>query len=178
MDAEQVITLLGLKPHETEGGFFCETYRSTDTLAPGTPGKLYESSRNISTAIYYLLTPDTFSAMHRLQSDEIFHLYLGGPVTVVLLYPEGHGEIKTLGCDIPAGQEPQLVVPRRVWQGLMIEQPGSFALMGTTVAPGFDFRDFELGGCESLCRQYPRFSAMIERLTDENLNLHHPMPQP
>ncbi|MBN2290486.1 MAG: cupin domain-containing protein [Candidatus Glassbacteria bacterium] len=165
MDAEQIISRLGLEPHTGEGGFFRETYRSAQTIPPQALGGLYQSERSLSTAIYYLLTPDDFSAMHRLRSDEVFHFYLGDPVTMLLLYPDGQAGIKVLGRDLEAGQLLQVPVPRSVWQGLYLNEGGGFALLGTTVAPGFDPDDFELGDRESLCRLYPGSLELIERLT-------------
>jgi len=168
MDAAQIIRRLGLRPHPSEGGFFRETYRSPDALAAEALGSRYEDRRSLSTAIYYLLTPETFSVMHRLRSDEIFHFYLGDPLTLLMLYADGQGETKTLGKDIEAGQQLQVPVPRGVWQGLFLNEGGSFALLGTTMAPGFDYEDFELGERESLARLYPEFSSLIRRLTPED----------
>jgi uncharacterized protein len=165
MDAKQVIRLLGLEPHTSEGGFFREFYRSEEKVTAEALGERYPTARNLSTAIYYLLTPEEFSAMHRLRSDEVFHYYLGDPVTLLLLYPDGHGETKTLGQDITTGQLPQALVPRSTWQGLCLNPGGKFALLGTTVAPGFDQEDFELGKRENLSGQYPEFSLLIKKLT-------------
>jgi len=167
MDAEQIIRQLGLKLHPGEGGFFRETYRSADTLAHQALGNRYPSDRSLSTAIYYLLTPENFSAIHRLRSDEIFHFYLGDPVTMLLLYPDGRGETRTLGQDVEAGHLLQALVPHSVWQGLYLKEGGRFALLGTTLAPGFDPEDFELGERNTLVHRYPKFSSLIERLTHE-----------
>ncbi len=151
--AEQLIARLGLQPHPKEGGFFRETYRAE-----------MRGERAVSTAIYYLLTPHTCSALHRLRSDEVFHFYLGGPVRMLQLLPDGSGRTVVLGSDVLAGQQPQLVVPRGVWQGSFLES-GEFALLGCTVAPGFDYADYEHGQREELLRQYPTFAELIERLT-------------
>ena len=164
---EQIIQKLGLVPHPCEGGFFLETYRSPDVIKhPGLPAR-YRSQRNASTAIYYLLTPDTFSEMHRLPTDEVFHFYLGDPVTMLRLFPDGSSEKVTLGTDIPSGQKPQLVVPQNVWQGTRLNDGGEFALLGCTVAPGFDFEDYESGDREKLIVEYPAEKEWIERLTHE-----------
>jgi uncharacterized protein len=164
MDAETVIRQLGLKPHP-EGGFYRETYRCEEDLAAaGLPGR-YGSQRSVSTAIYYMLTPGSCSAMHRLQSDEVFHFYAGDSLTMLQLHADGRAETIILGQDFMAGQRPQVVVPRGVWQGLFLNEGGSFALLGATVAPGFDFADFELAARDDLIRQYPGSAAMIERLT-------------
>src|SRR5262249_996461 len=105
--AQQIIALLDLKPLPREGGYYRETYRAPESLR----------ERSLCTAIYYLLTPDTFSALHRLPVDEIFHFYLGDPVQMVQLHPDGTGRILTLGPNLSAGQSPQVVVLGGVWQG-------------------------------------------------------------
>jgi uncharacterized protein len=164
MNAETLIRQLGLLPHP-EGGFYRETYRSPETIAAAALPARYGESRSLSTAIYYLLTPDSFSSLHRLQSDELFHFHLGDPVTMLQLHEDGRGETITLGQDVLAGQQLQVVVPRGVWQGMFLNDGGRFALLGTTVAPGFDFADFEVEARDDLLGQYPSFAALIERLT-------------
>src|SRR5262249_33731721 len=118
-----------------------------------------------STAIYYLLTPETFSALHRLQSDEVFHFYLGSPVRMLQLLPDGSGRTIVLGPNVLGGQEVQVVVPRGVWQGSLLEPGGDFALLGCTVAPGFEYADYEAGRRSVLEAQYPAFAGLIARLT-------------
>ena len=161
MDAETIIRQLGLQPHP-EGGFYRETYRSGETIAAAALPPRYGKDRSFSTAIYYLLTPDSFSSLHRLQSDELFHFHLGDPVTMLQLHEDGRGETITLGQDILAGQQLQVVVPRGVWQGMFLNDGGRFALLSTTVSPGFDFADFEVGTRDALIRRYPSCTAMIE----------------
>lgn len=104
--------------------------------------------------------------MHRVPSDEIFHFYLGDPVELLQLFPDGTGKVITLGSDILNGQHPQVVVPGEVWQGARLAQGGSFGftLMGTTVAPGFDFADFEVGVKKDLVPGFPKYREMIEAL--------------
>lgn len=162
--AEQLIARLHLQPHPREGGYFRETYRCDETFGPGSLPERYGAPRAAGTAIYYLLTPNTYSALHRLQSDEVFHFYLGGPVRMLQLHPDGTGRTVVLGADVLAGQEPQVVVPRGVWQGSYLEE-GDFALLGCTVAPGFDYADYEDGRRDELTRAYPRFAELIARLT-------------
>lgn len=141
--ATEVIRLLGLKPHPIEGGWFDETWRAGDILNPAMlPGR-YAGPRNAGTAIYYLLTEGAVSALHRLQSDEIFHFYLGDAVEMLKLLPNGSSEVAVLGSDLAAGQRPQTCVPAQVWQGARLTPGGRFALMGCTVAPGFDYADYE-----------------------------------
>ena len=159
MTAEEVIAHLQLQPHPVEGGFFRETYRSKESLKRG------QNNRSISTAIYYLLTPKTVSALHRLSGDEVFHFYMGDPVRMLQLRPDGSTRTLILGTDLNAGQVPQLVVPGGVWQGSVLIDGGSFALLGATMAPGFDYADYESADREELTARYPGEAAMIERLT-------------
>lgn len=162
MTAEDLIRQLKLEPHPAEGGYFVETYRSL------LPIPAHGSMRAASTCIFYLLTPDTCSALHRLASDEIFHFYLGDPVEMLLLHPDGRGEEIVLGQDLTAGQRLQVVVPLGVWQGARLRDGGRYALMGCTVAPGFDYRDYEHGRPATLAAQYPAWHKQIERLSRRN----------
>ena len=166
MNVRELVEKLGLEPHPVEGGYFRETYRSEDVLPAGALPHRYGGDRTLSTAIYYLLTPDTVSRMHRLRSDEIFHFYAGDPVEMLQLLPDGSHKVVLIGSDIPAGQLPQVIVPRGVWQGARLAEGGEYALMGTTVAPGFDFADYETGDRESLLRAYPACGDMIRKLTE------------
>src|SRR5579885_3562470 len=160
---EEIIRLLHLRPLPREGGWYRETYRSSLQLQPDvlTPG--YSAARSASTAIYYLLTPDTFSALHRLPTDEVFHFYLGDPVEMLQLGPNPNdgGRIVTLGSDILAGQQVQAVVPAGVWQGSVLRAGSVFALMGTTMAPGFDFADYEAADRDALSAAFPDFAERI-----------------
>jgi uncharacterized protein len=161
----QLIAKLDLIPHREEGGYFKETYRSGYSLASAQLPGTYTGARSLSTAIYYLLTADTCSRMHRLPGDEIFHFYGGDPVEMLLLKPDGSGEVKIIGGDVLSGQSPQVLVPGGTWQGAHLRHGGEYALMGTTMAPGFDQADFESGSCEQLSRDYPDFTALIGTLT-------------
>ena len=165
LTAEDIIRLLELKPLPGEGGFFRETYRSSDRLAPATlPGR-YTAAKSVSTAIYYLLTADTFSALHRLPTDEVYHFYAGDPVELLVLTEHSTGSVVTLGCDLSLGHQPQYVVPRGVWQGSRVRPGGAWSLLGTTVAPGFDFADFEPGDGRALAAAYPAHAELIRALT-------------
>jgi predicted cupin superfamily sugar epimerase len=165
LTAQKIITLFNLKLHSEEGGYFIETYRSSETISEkALPGR-YKGGRSFGTAIYYLLTPKTFSSVHRLQSDEIFHFYLGGPVEMLQLWPDGSGKVLTLGSDILNGMLPQVVVPGGVWQGARLLKNGGFALLGTTVSPGFEFADYESGRRDELIKSYPQFRELIIVLT-------------
>jgi predicted cupin superfamily sugar epimerase len=163
--AHDIITRLQLVPLTIEGGYFRETYRAPLMIAAnGLPGE-YKSDRNVSTCIYYLLTPETFSAIHIVKSDEIFHFYAGDPVEMLQLWPNGEARVVTIHNDLAAGHEPQHIVPAGVWQGCRLVPGGSWALMGCTVAPGFDYADFELADGNALRAQYPQHSELISALT-------------
>jgi predicted cupin superfamily sugar epimerase len=151
--AREVIELLSLEPLPREGGFYRETYRSAVRVG----------HKAASTAIYYLLTPDTCSALHRLPTDEVYHFYAGGPVRLLIL-GQGNGRVVALGADLAAGLRPQAVVPAGAWQGSYLDS-GDFALLGTTMAPGFDFSDYEPADRAALLREYPGFADLIVRLT-------------
>jgi uncharacterized protein len=165
--ADEVIAALGLRPLPVEGGYYRETYRAALRLPAGALGPHYADARAASTAIYYLLTPDTFSALHRLPGDEVYHFYLGDPVEVLQLgpAPADGGRVLTLGTDLRAGQAPQAVVPGGVWQGSALASGGRFALLGTTMAPGFEFADYEAGDRAALLATYPAFADRVRRLT-------------
>jgi len=165
LSADDVIRMLDLVPLPGEGGYFRETYRSPLTLPAVVLPRAYRSKRAASTAIYYLLTPDSFSAMHRLRGDEVYHFYLGDPVEMLQLREDGTGVVLAIGSDIAHGMTPQLVVPGGVWQGARVAAGGRFALLGTTMAPGFDGRDFVLGDRVELVRRYPAHAALIAALT-------------
>lgn len=164
MDVEKIKRILRLKPLDFEGGYFAETYRSKETFdyrdATGAKKK-----KSLCTAIYYLITPETSSMIHSLSSDEIFHFYLGDPVRMLVLYPDGSSHTIVLGKDLSSGQKLQYVVPKNSWQGSYLLEGGRFALMGTTVSPAFDYEDFILGEREFLLKKYPDRKDIITRLT-------------
>jgi predicted cupin superfamily sugar epimerase len=162
---EKIVEHFQLKPLPWEGGYYHETYRSAETIPASALGGRYAGERSVSTAIYYMLTPETISAMHRLTGDEMFHFYLGDPVEMLQLFPDGSSEIVTLGQDIFNGMKLQQVVPGGVWQGSRLVKGGKFALLGTTVAPGFDFADFAMGDAGELKRRYPARAGMIGELS-------------
>jgi len=169
ISAEEVIDLLDLKPLRVEGGFFRETYRSPEEVTTDVLSERYDSSRTagkaFSTAIYYLLTPETFSTLHRLPTDEVYHFYLGDPVIMLQLHRDGSSDLTTLGHELGRGQKVQVVVPHGTWHGSFLEGGGRFVLLGTTMAPGFDFSDYEPGDRASLIMKFPDRSELIERLT-------------
>jgi len=164
LTAEDVKRLLALVPLEPEGGWFAETYRARVSLPPGTvPGQA--AARPLATAIYYLVEPAACSALHRLRADEVFHFYLGDPVEMLQLGPGADGRVLRLGGDLAAGERPQVVVPAGTWQGTRLVAGGRWALLGTTVTPGFDAADFELGRRADLVARWPAHHGWIEALT-------------
>ena len=159
MTADEIKALLKLAPHPVEGGWFRQTYKSHITLE--TPPGV----RSIGTAIYYLLEPDTFSEMHMLTSDEIFHFYFGDSVEMLQLHAGGRSALFTLGPDIAAGEHVQLVVPAGVWQGTRLLPGGKVALLGCTVTPGFEFADYSSGSYADLAAKWPAEEDRIRALT-------------
>jgi uncharacterized protein len=164
MNADDVIRTLKLQPHPKEDGYFVESYRSAEKISwEGLPPR-YDGFRVHSTAIYFLLKAGAFSEMHRLRSDEIFHFYMGAPAEMLLLDEiNGAGKILKLGTNLETREMPQIVVPKNCWQGL--RSSGEFSLLGTTVAPGFEYTDYESGDCEYLVRKFPLFEKQIRALT-------------
>jgi predicted cupin superfamily sugar epimerase len=159
MTADQIKSLLHLKQHPVEGGWFRRTYTSAGTV------ELLRGRRAQGTAIYYLLEAGTFSEMHVLASDETFHFYLGDPVEMLQLLPDGRSTVFTLGPDLAASQHVQLVVPAGVWQGTRLVEGGKVALLGCTVTPGFDFADYASGNYAELAAKWPAEAERIRALT-------------
>ena len=158
MTADDVIRLLDLRPHPVEGGFFRETWRSAETA--------FRPDRSCGTAIYYLLKPGHVSELHVLPGDEVFHFYLGDPVEMLQLWPDGTGRVVALGPDLLAGQVPQAVVPAGVWQGTRgTGGPHGFTLLGATMAPGFDYADYVGPTRADLTAKWPIFADRIAALT-------------
>lgn len=169
MDVKRLMAALGLTPLPIEGGYFYQTYKSEERIPRAALPERYTSDRAFATAIYFLLTADTdcFSALHRLTTDEIYHFYLGDPVEMLLLHADGSSERVILGQDILNGQKVQLVVPKGAWQGSHLLAGGEWALLGTTMAPGFEPEDFELGDREDLIKKFPQARELIVALTRE-----------
>ncbi len=165
MTPDDVKQMLQLVPLEMEGGFFRETYRSRWNLSGEYLPQTYSGSRSIGTAIYFMVTPETFSVLHRVPGTEIFHFYLGDPAIMLQLLPDGTSRTVTLGTDLVNGQQPQVVVRGGVWQGCQLAPGGKFALLGTTMSPGFDYADYQNGDREQLAAQYPDAAELIRRYT-------------
>ena len=160
--AKYWVERLELEPHP-EGGYFKETYRSTAS-AEFTD---FSSKRNVSTGIYFLLTSGNFSAFHRIKSDEMWHFYAGDALSIYVIDKNGKANEINLGLDLEKGQVPQAVVPANCWFASKVQDDGEYALVGCTVAPGFDFEDFEMAKRVELMRSFPDHSALIELLTRE-----------
>ncbi len=167
-DAKYWIEKLKLAPHP-EGGYFRETYRAESTIPrEGLPPQ-FSGARQVSTAIYFLLDGANFSAFHRLRSDEVWHFYAGGALNVHELSTEGKYREVTLGNNPEAGEEFQAVVKAGHWFAASVQDADSFALVGCTVAPGFDFADFEIAEREELLKLFPQHGGLIARFTRESV---------
>lgn len=143
-----------------EGGYFKETYRSSEMVE-----NRNGATRSASTGIYFLITSDNFSAFHRIESDEMWHFHAGSPLSVYVLHDNGELEIIKIGLDLENGEQPQAVVPAGVWFASRVDVENSYSLVGCTVAPGFDFEDFELAKRDELVEQFPAYQEVIEELT-------------
>jgi predicted cupin superfamily sugar epimerase len=164
--AQYWIDKLALQPHP-EGGFYRENYRSDSRVSTETPPGGAPRVRTASTAIYFLLNEDDFSAFHRLRSDETWHFYVGGTLVVHVIDDAGQTLEMVLGPDPDKNESFQAVVRAGCWFGSRLKEPNSFALVGCTVAPGFEFEDFELGKRGDLLAQFPQHRELITMLTRE-----------
>ena len=173
MDVKWLIERFRLEELPVEGGYFCETYLSEESIAAEDLPDRYGVKKPFGTAMFYLLTADSdsFSAMHKVPTDEIFHFYLGDPVEMLLLFPDGRSERIILGQDLMKDQFVQYAVPRDVWQGSHLLPGGEWALLGTTMAPGWTYDDFQGATREKLIPQYPDQADLIRQLTNPELPL-------
>lgn len=168
--AEDIIKKLKLEPLADEGGYYRQTYVSDDPGLAASDFGIHSASnsvRHFGTAIYYLVTPKSFSALHRLKSDEIFHFYAGDAVEMIQIDESGNLTKFTIGSDVMKGQLPQVVVPKGTWQSTKLSNGGAWALMGTTMAPGYDVEDFELGDRNELIKTFPQLKNDIIRFSRE-----------
>jgi uncharacterized protein len=161
-DAQYWINHLALSPHP-EGGYYRATYKSDLTIARSALPSSYQGDRSASTAIYFLLDEGNFSAFHRIASDEVWHFYAGSSLVVYVIDPEGNHSELHLGDGLD--EVFQAVVKAGCWFASRVRDAASFALVGCTVAPGFDFADFELGVRSELIRTFPAHRKLIEELT-------------
>ena len=164
MTAQEVIKLLQLEPLAEEGGFFRQTYKAKGMI-PRAVLPFHDRDHAYSTAIYYLITPESFSALHRLPQDEIFHFYLGDPVEMVQLETGKPPRHFILGTDLANGQRPQVVAPANIWPGTRLLEGGQWALLGCTVSPGFEYADFEIQSRRELRAAFPECAAIVDRFT-------------
>ncbi len=165
-DANYWVEKLNLAPHP-EGGFYRQTYRSNITLPQSVLGHGFRGDRTASTAIYFLLQGNDFSAFHRIASDEMWHFYTGSTLVVHVLEEDGSAWNIKLGPDPEQGDSFQAVVPAGRWFASCLSDSQGFALVGCTVAPGFDFAEFEMARRATLISHYPQHAALISRLTRE-----------
>ena len=165
-DAGYWIKKLGLIEHP-EGGYFLEIYRSPEAISKRSLPARYEADRSFSTSIYFLLIGEQFSAFHRLKSDEVWHFYVGSALTIHIIDEGGDYSTTRLGRDFEKGEVFQTTIKAGSWFGATVDDPASYSLVGCTVAPGFDFADFELGNRKELSKRYPDHRTIIEKLTRE-----------
>lgn len=164
LTAEDIVESLELEAHP-EGGYYREFYRAEDVVPESALPSRYTGDRCMQTGIYYLLRSEDVSLLHRIQSDELIHFYTGDPVNVAMLLPDGTAFIKRISDRITSGDRPVVEIPQGVWFGMYLDDDADYGLLGTTVSPGFEFDDFELGDCEELTRKYPQKKDLIRRLT-------------
>lgn len=163
MDSQFYINHLNLQPHP-EGGYFKETYRTTESIPPDGLPTRFNGSRSFSTAIYYLLRLGDYSAFHRIKSDECWHFYAGQTLLIHIIENDGRYSLIKLGANIGEGDVFQFVVPATTWFAAELASNSEFALVGCTVAPGFDFSDFEMADKQCLLSAFPQHSNIITRL--------------
>jgi len=161
---EEIIDKLKLLPHP-EGGFFRETYRSQGSIPETVLGDSYSGGRNYATGIYFLITSGNFSAFHKIHQDEMWHYYKGAAMNLHMISPDGTYSLKKLGNDLASGEIPQYTVSGGYWFASEVSIDNSFSLMGCTVAPGFDFDDFEMPSRSELIGWFPQHSTIINQLT-------------
>lgn len=160
MTKEELIEKFNLEPHP-EGGYYKETYRASLKSKYNN----FNGERNVSTGIYYMLTKGSKSGLHRIKSDEMWHFYLGGPMTIVEFYDDGRFVKTILGQNINKGEMVQHTLPAGCWFGGFPNEGTDFSFVGCTVAPGFDFADFEFASKKYLLEKFPKQQELINRLT-------------
>ncbi|WP_196895007.1 cupin domain-containing protein [Aureivirga marina] len=162
MTAQYFIDKFEMLPHP-EGGFYKEVYRSEGTIPKEVLGEEFSGDRNYATGIYYLLKSENFSAFHKINQDETWHYYAGSPVIVHTIDKEGNYSQQEVGLE--GDGIPQYVVPAGVWFAATVKNKEDFSFVGCTVAPGFDFDDFQLAEREKLISEYPKLNQIITKLT-------------
>jgi uncharacterized protein len=163
MTADNLIKHLQLQPHP-EGGYFKETYRSAGIIPLQSLSQNFSGDRSYSTAIYFLLQQGDYSAFHKIESDECWHFYEGSSLLIHVIDAEGNYSCVRLGRNLDKGEVFQFVVPAGNWFASEPAPGTAFSLVGCTVAPGFDFADFEMANAETLSKKYPKHNSLIYRL--------------
>lgn len=163
MDLNQIIQKLRLAPLPGEGGYYRETYKSPETIDGLCLPEAYTDAHALGTCIYYLITPESFSQLHKLPTEEIWHFYLGDAAEQIQISPQGEMNKIRLGNDLQSGCVPQVIVPRNTWQATKLLDGGKFALFGTTMSPGFAFADYIPGHKIQLQEAYPAIKDEIEK---------------
>lgn len=167
LTSKEIIELMDLQPIPIEGGYYSVSYTADDIIPAGNLPERYKNDRNLAGAIYFLETEEQFSAMHSLPTDENYYYHYGDPLEMLFLDPNGGGEVKILGPDIKAGQQPQILAPKFCIHGSrpLPDGENGFALVSTSMAPGFDISDPAFPSREELIGQYPEFVELITALT-------------
>jgi hypothetical protein len=158
------IDYLDLERHP-EGGYYRETYRTDESIPTTALPDRFDGPRDVAALIYFLLPADSFSALHRIQQDEVWHFYAGAPITLHQIAPDGTYTTQTLGRDVTDGQQLHMVVPAETWFGGTVDAEEGYGLAGCTTAPAFEFDDFELADRAALTETFPQHQEVIERLT-------------
>ena len=160
---EELTSIYDLQPHP-EGGFYKRSYCSTGVILDSNQNDKFKGQRYFSTAIYYLLPHGARSKLHRIASDEMWHFYMGGPMTIIEISPLGTVKHTILGSNIKQGHKLQHVVPAGTWFGSLPNEGTAYSFVGCTVSPGFDFADFEMGDKQVLLAQFPHCKEIMESL--------------
>lgn len=164
LTAQDIIQQLSLVPLEGEGGFFRQTFKDSNQII-WERNKGAQTLRTAGTAIYYLITQNQFSALHRLPQTEIIHFYLGSPVEMAQISPEGNLKKLVLGQNLTKGHQLQVVIEKNTWQGTRLLGNEDWALLGATVSPGFEFDDLEVASRDKLISLYPQYKDTILNFT-------------
>jgi uncharacterized protein len=163
-NADYWIQSLNLAAHP-EGGYFREVYRSRESIRQNALPERFNGDRSFATSIYFLLKGHEHSRLHKIRSDETWHFYEGSSLTLFVISPVGRLRRHVLGSKLDKGEQFQITIPAEHWFGAIVNDPVSYTLAGCSVAPGFDFADFEMGSSVKLCGEFPQHRALIEQLT-------------
>jgi uncharacterized protein len=167
-DPQYYVSKLGLTPHR-EGGYYKETFQSTELISDQELTVDYEGKRKIYTSIYFLLTSNDISHFHRLKSDELWYFHAGSPLTIHVIDENGNYKEIKLGLDLDNGEVPQVLVPKNSIFGSSVMEEDTFSLVGCMVSPGFEYKDFELFTQGELLETYPQHEAIIMKMAYEKI---------